>query len=54
MTAETDRTAATRTERRHRSQAAILDAARALFARNGFEHTTIRASPNEPESTPRW
>lgn len=43
MTADPDSDAATRTERRRRSQAAILDAARALFARHGFEHTTIRA-----------
>jgi AcrR family transcriptional regulator len=32
-----------RDERRHRSEAAILDAARELFAENGFERTTIRA-----------
>jgi AcrR family transcriptional regulator len=33
----------TREERRRRTQAAILDAARALFAEVGFERTTIRA-----------
>ncbi|WP_218591233.1 TetR/AcrR family transcriptional regulator [Pseudonocardia oceani] len=43
MTADADGIVATRTERRRRSRAAILDAARALFARNGFERTTIRA-----------
>ena len=32
----------TRDERRRRSEAAILDAARDLFAREGFERTTIR------------
>jgi AcrR family transcriptional regulator len=43
---------ATRTERRRRSQEAILDAARALFARNGFEHTTIRAVAERAEIDP--
>ena len=33
----------TREERRRRTEAAILDAARALFAEVGFERTTIRA-----------
>lgn len=33
----------TRAERRNRSEAAILDAARALFAEHGFDRTTIRA-----------
>lgn len=33
----------TRDERRRRTETAILDAARELFAREGFERTTIRA-----------
>ena len=33
----------TRDERRRRSEATILQAARALFAESGFERTTIRA-----------
>lgn len=52
MTADADGTTPTRTERRRRSQAAILDSARALFARNGFEHTTIRAVADRAGTDP--
>jgi AcrR family transcriptional regulator len=39
----TDEQPTSRDERRRRSEAAILDAARALFAETGFERATIRA-----------
>lgn len=38
-----DDTAPSRAERRRRSEATILDAARRLFAESGYERTTIRA-----------
>ncbi len=39
----TDEQPTSRDERRRRTEAAILDAARALFAETGFERATIRA-----------
>ena len=39
----TDEQPTSRDERRKRTEAAILDAARALFAETGFERATIRA-----------
>lgn len=38
-----DEAPVTRVERRRRSESAILDAARALFAEHGYDRTTIRA-----------
>jgi AcrR family transcriptional regulator len=43
VTENADAVALTRAERRRRSEGLILDAARALFAEQGYERTTIRA-----------
>jgi AcrR family transcriptional regulator len=43
VTENADAVALTRAERRRRSERLILDAARALFAEQGYERTTIRA-----------
>ncbi|WP_026119767.1 TetR/AcrR family transcriptional regulator [Nocardiopsis ganjiahuensis] len=52
MSGDTDQASPTRAERRHRSEAAILTAARALFAEHGFERTTIRAVADRAEVDP--
>lgn len=52
MSEDTDQALPTRAERRNRSEAAILDAARALFAERGFERTTIRAVADRAEVDP--
>ncbi|MEJ3653154.1 TetR family transcriptional regulator [Actinomycetes bacterium KLBMP 9759] len=43
MTENADAVALTRAERRRRSEGLIVDAARSLFADQGYERTTIRA-----------
>lgn len=43
MVEDLDEVPVTRVERKRRSESAILDAARALFAEHGYDRTTIRA-----------
>jgi AcrR family transcriptional regulator len=52
MSEGTDQESPTRAERRRRSEAAILDAARALFAEHGFDRTTIRSVADRADVDP--